>query len=147
MATHRTVPQKPLSVGKTKDAGYEAGVRRTFPVDVPMLWESLVSEVGLSVWLGSVRTEDLQVGIEFSVTGGIEVKVAVFVTESHMRLRWKQAGWKKASTLQVRVLPSGNNATLSFHQENLSDAEVRSHMIEHWTRVLDEFEKLLASNV
>ncbi|WP_338130985.1 TetR family transcriptional regulator [Cohnella rhizosphaerae] len=42
------------AVGKTKDAGYQIGVRRTLPVTVEEAWRFLTDAKGMRVWLGEV---------------------------------------------------------------------------------------------
>ena len=41
-------------VGLTKDAGWQIGVRKTLPVALEDAWNLLVSEEGLSLWLGDL---------------------------------------------------------------------------------------------
>ena len=44
-------------VGKTKDVGFQFGLRRTFPIQTEKAWEYLFSPIGLAIWLGELETE------------------------------------------------------------------------------------------
>ena len=47
-------------VGKTKDAGFQFGARKTFDLDFHKAWDFLFSKEGLKVWLGSVEFNELE---------------------------------------------------------------------------------------
>lgn len=40
-------------VGRTRDVGFQIGVRRTVPHPPATVWSALTSDVGLAAWLGS----------------------------------------------------------------------------------------------
>src|SRR5689334_24414803 len=108
-------------VGKTKDVGYEIGVRRTFDISVDHAWAVITSPDGLATWLGS-GAPTLDKGIEYQTSDGASGKVTVFKPGSHLRMSWQPGDWPRASTLQIRVLPSGASGAktaISFHQEHL----------------------------
>jgi hypothetical protein len=53
-------------------------------------------------------------------------------------LTWKKENWIKSSTLQIRTIANGKDkTTLSFHQENLSDINVREEMKMRWEETLN----------
>ncbi len=59
-------------VGKTKDVGFQYGIRKTIPVSNEKVWDFLLSENGLSIW--------------FETQNGTTGLVRVFSPNSHIRL-------------------------------------------------------------
>lgn len=43
-------------VGKTKDVGFQFGIRKTIPVSTEKIWDFLFSENGLNIWLGKLNS-------------------------------------------------------------------------------------------
>jgi uncharacterized protein YndB with AHSA1/START domain len=125
-------------VGQTKDVGFQIGVRKTFPVSIDIAWHFLFSEEGLKVWLGKVNLEEFQVNKTYKTEDGIEGKINVFRTNSHIRLTWKPNLWTNVSAVQVRVINAKGKTTISFHQDKLLDSKQREEMKKHWDRVLEE---------
>jgi uncharacterized protein YndB with AHSA1/START domain len=130
------------TVGKTKDVGYEIGVRRTFEVSVDHAWAVITSPKGLAAWLGT-GAPTLDKGVEYQTRDGAHGKVTVFKPGSHLRMSWQPGDWPRASTIQVRVLPSGSKATISFHQEHLPGPQERIEMRERWEKAITALGKLL----
>jgi uncharacterized protein YndB with AHSA1/START domain len=131
-------------IGRTKDVGYQFGVRKTFPIAPPVMWDFLFSTEGLVLWLGEVDGE-LEVKKEFSTPAGITGKVRVFKPYSHIRLNWRKNDWPNLSILQIRVIDNNGKATVSFHQEKLLDLQQRSVMKDHWGAVLEKLVKVFES--
>ena len=52
-------------VGKTKDVGFQFGIRKTFPVSTEKVWDFLFSKNGLKIWLGKLKNE-LEIKKEYS---------------------------------------------------------------------------------
>lgn len=112
--------------GLTKNAGWQIGVRKTLPVALEDAWNLLVSEEGLSVWLGGLSGFEPSEGAEYVLSDGTRGKITVFKQISHLRLTWHPPGWQRPSIIQVRVIPSGKKKTVfAFHQEHLPDQEER----------------------
>jgi uncharacterized protein YndB with AHSA1/START domain len=133
-------------VGLTKSAGYEVGIRRTFPVTVQTAWNRLTSPEGMPLWLGEGLGEvRLEKGAFFQNGSGLAGQFRVIIPGDHLRLSWKITDWIKESTLQVRLIPNGNGTTLSFHQENLQDIETREVMRLHWEHVLSRLGELFSA--
>ena len=123
--------------GKTKDAGYQAGVRKTFAITAQETWEFLFSKEGLKIWLGDFNPAELT--IERPITTALcDLKLTTFRQGSHLRMQWRKKQWTNTSILQMRIIPSGQKTTISFHQEKLADIAQRQEMIEHWQSVLSE---------
>jgi len=64
---------------------------------------------------------------------------------SHLRMKWKKLGWEHFSMLQIRVIPAGNKATLSFHQDHLADENQRAEMKAHWISIIEKVGDCVAS--
>lgn len=129
-------------VGKTKDAGFQIGVRRTFDIDHKDAWEIMFSRKGIDTWLGNIK-QGLELDKEYKTDDGIEGKVTVFKEYSHIRSSWKKPDWDKASILQVRIMDAKGKSTISFHQDRLKDAPQRAEMKAYWDAVIKKLEKLL----
>lgn len=119
-------------IGKTKDAGYQIGVRRTLPVTVEAAWRFLTGVEGLRVWLGEAEGAVVREGENFATREGDSGRFTVVKPLSHMRLQWMRSDWEAPSTLQIRVLPAKQGATISIHQEKLSGPAAREEMKAHW---------------
>lgn len=125
-------------VGKTKDAGWQVGARRTFDVSADRAWEFLTSEQGLALWLGMGAGVELREGSEYKLADGTEGEVRVLKPGSHVRLTWRPPGWKRRSTIQVRVIPKGERCVIAFHQEQLPDGQARETRRAYYLQVLQD---------
>lgn len=129
-------------VGKTKDAGFQFGVRKTFNLPSEQAWNFLFSDAGLKIWLGNL-TSGLQQKKEFTTVEGVTGYIRVLKMFSHVRLSWKKSDWPNESILQIRVIPAGEKTTISFHHEKLLDQEQRSEVKEYWNSVIKQMTKIL----
>ena len=132
-------------VGKTKDAGYQFGLRKTFSIAAQDVWAFMFSDKGLKIWLGHLETP-FKLNQDFKTKSGIEGHVRVFKPNSHVRITWKTKDWLYTSTLQVRLIEKDNNKTvISFHHEKLNDAYQREDMKTYWNTkmnlIAEELEK------
>lgn len=125
--------QKPI--GLTKDAGFQIGVRKSLPVGVAQLWAFLLSKDGVGLWFGEI-TEELPFQAPFSSREGADGIITTLKENSHLRMKWKKPDWEHFSMLQIRVIPAGDKATLSFHQDQLPDENQRAQMKKYWTEVI-----------
>lgn len=124
------------AVGLTKAIGYQIGVRRTLPWSPEEAWAFLTSREGMRLWLGEVEPPQFQPGEAFESAGGISGEFRVVKLREQLRLRWKRAAWASPSTLQIRLLPTKNGTTISFHQEQLTSAGLREEMKAQWEDAL-----------
>ncbi|MEM0519667.1 SRPBCC domain-containing protein [Aequorivita flava] len=124
-------------VGKTKDVGFQFGIRKTFPVSTEKVWDFLFSKNGLKIWLGKLKNE-LEIKKEYETENGITGLVRVFKANSHIRLNWKSKNWENMSTIQIRVIGNQEKTTVAIHQEKLLNAEQRAEMKEHWNEIMNK---------
>lgn len=124
-------------VGKTKDVGFQFGIRKTFSVSTEKVWDFLFSENGLKIWLGKLKNE-LEIEKEYETENGITGLVRVFKVNSHIRLNWKPKHWDNISTIQIRVVGNQEKTTIAIHQEKLLNFEQRMEMKEYWTKIMNE---------
>lgn len=127
-------------IGLTKDAGWQAGVRRTVHVDPAEAWTLLTSAEGQTLWLGAVT--ELSRGTAYELPDGTRGEVRAR-SGSHLRMTWEAPGWAGESTIQLRAIPAKTGTTISFHHERLADAEERERALAHWRAALDEIEQRL----
>lgn len=124
-------------VGKTKDVGFQFGIRKTVSVSTEKVWDFLFSENGLKIWMGKLKNE-LEIKKEYETENGITGLVRVFKTNSHIRLNWKPKHWENKSTIQIRVIGNQEKTTIAIHQEKLLNFEQRMEMKEYWTKIMNE---------
>jgi len=137
--------KQPKIIGLTKDAGWQFGLRKTFPYAQQYMWDFMFSDKGLTIWLGK-PDEELEIGKEYKTEEGIEGKVRILTPYSHIRMEWKKPGWENTSTVQVRVIGDQQKATISFHQEKLADEAQREEMKEYWNSKMKEIETELTDS-
>jgi uncharacterized protein YndB with AHSA1/START domain len=129
--------------GRTKDAGWEIGVRRTVPARVDDVWALLRSPEGTAIWLGGPA--DLAPG-PYRLDDGTEGEVRADAPGSHIRLTWRPPGAAAPSTIQVRVTEAASGATIAFHHERLADADERERMRRRWVDVIDRLRERLPAS-
>jgi uncharacterized protein YndB with AHSA1/START domain len=128
------------TIGMTKDAGWQAGVRRTVRVDPAEAWSLLTSAEGQELWLGAVT--ELSRGAAYELPDGTRGEIRA-LSGSHLRMTWDAPGWAGESTIQLRAIPAKTGTTISFHHERLADAEERHRALVRWRAALDEIEQRL----
>ncbi|MDQ6662543.1 MAG: SRPBCC domain-containing protein, partial [Chloroflexota bacterium] len=119
-------------IGQTKTAGFQVGVRRTFPISVEQAWDFLTSEEGQRIWLGEACSFPLTKGATYTTSNGAKGVVRVINPKVNLRLTWQPKEWANASTIQIRTIPSGIHTVISFHQEGLPGARERASMRHRW---------------
>jgi len=121
-------------VGQTAASGWQAGVRRTFPVATETVWNLLLSAEGQALWLGAPVT--LKPGAPYALPDGTTGEVRV-VSDRHLRATWAPPGWTGESTIQLRVLQAASGATVAFHHDRLANTDERERALAHWRDVLE----------
>ncbi|MDP3178130.1 MAG: hypothetical protein Q8M76_09520 [Spirochaetaceae bacterium] len=133
------------TTGLTKDAGFQAGARRSYDLSLTQAWSLIVSSRGNELLTG--RKAPLEGDGPGAAWEGppVAYEVMTFVPESHFRMRWRLAEWPAPSIFQVRVLPAANGrTTIAFHQERLADAEDREAMLRRWEGIHDSIAAIVA---
>ncbi len=134
------------TVGQTKDAGFQIGLRKTLPISVNNAQDFLFSNEGLDIWLGKLMSNNLELNKTYKTKDGIEGKIKILKPLSHIRLTWKKKNWINISTVQIRVINAKDKTTISFHQEKLLDSAQRDEMKNHWANIMDRLSKKLTHN-
>jgi uncharacterized protein YndB with AHSA1/START domain len=129
--------------GLTKDAGFQMGIRKTFPMSVGQVWELLFSEAGIKLWLGNLKDLKWEKNEEYQTSEGTEGKVRIFKLYSHIRITWKKKEWHSFSTLQIRTIKSKEKTVISFHQDRLISTVQREEMLVYWENVLNNLNKII----
>jgi len=129
-------------VGQTQSVGFQIGVRKTFPINLESAWALITSPSGLAAWLGEIKAP-MNLDDNFTTRTGEHGKIKIYKENSHIRLTWKPDKWSKASTIQVRVIPSKENTTIAFHQENLPGPREREERHLHFKNALDKLEHII----
>ena len=130
--------------GLTRDAGWEIGVSRTFPVSPEEAWDVVVDGPGLALWLGPGATVPDEVGGPYRTDDGAEGELRSLRPLDRIRLTWQPAGREgRPTTVQVVVRPAATGASVRFHQEHLADADERERQRAHWRAALDRLGGLL----
>lgn len=131
-------------IGKTKDVGFQFGIRKTFSISTVKVWEFLFSEKGLKIWLGNLNNE-LEIKKEYITDNGTEGLIRVFKPNSHIRLSWKPKHWENRSTIQIRVIDNEDKTTVAIHHENLLNSEQRVEMKLYWNKIMTQISEALNS--
>ncbi len=130
-------------VGQTKSAGFQVGKRKTFELSLQQAWDFIISDEGIRLWLGDIQGTRVEEGNTYRTRDGAEGEFRIVNPYSHIRLTWRPEGWHKASTIQVRVIPTNKSKTvISFHQENLLGEKERGIMYQKWSKVVEEIENV-----
>ena len=137
------MPSKANVVGQTKAVGFEIGVRKTFAISVDQAWALLTSPAVVDRWLGAGAAVAWAKGTRYTTADGTTGEIRVAKPLSHLRLTWQPPGWAKPSTVQVRVIASGEQTVISFHQEHLAGPTQRALMQQRWQAVLDYLETVI----
>lgn len=129
-------------VGQTADTGFQIGVQRTLPIPPEDAWALLTSPQGVAAWLGAAPPLKWEKGETYALKDGAAGEVRVFKPGSHLRITVQPDGWPRASTLQVRVMPKGEQKTVvSFHQEHLPGADEREERRRFLESALDALQQ------
>lgn len=137
----RTIGRRAL--GEVAGGGFQIGVRRTLPVAPDEAWRRVLSAPGVAEWLGEPEAPvTWEAGSEFRLHGGATGSVRVHRPGSHVRLQLREPGGAGTSVIQVRVMEAATGSVVSFHQEQLPDAESRTLRRAHFSAALDRLADL-----
>jgi len=124
-------------VGRTKDAGFQIGVRTTLPHPAATVWAALTSDEGLATWLGSAVELDgpLAQGAAIRTADGAEGELRSVRDRDRIRARLRAPGRRHATTVQVALVPAATGTAIVLHEEHLADATERELRRRHWRAV------------
>jgi len=124
--------------GWSKDAGFMFGLRKTFPITHEQAWDFMFSDKGLSIWLGKISGQDVEIGKELHLKDGLSGSFTIFKPFSHIRMSWNKQEWQNSSRLQLRIIPSKQKTVISFCHEMLMDQTQRQEMKMYWNQVMKQ---------
>lgn len=131
------------TVGKTKDAGWEVGVRHTVSAPLQPVWDFLLGD-GLPLWLGNTKLT-LVKDATYATDDDIRGRIISYLPEGKLRLTWHPGEWDHDSTLQISVREAATGTTIGFHQERLTGREERKIMLGHWKDVVQTLDDAIAA--
>ncbi|MGL4631724.1 MAG: SRPBCC domain-containing protein [Leadbetterella sp.] len=129
------VSEKPV---KINDLGFQVSISKVFSVSTETIWEFILSDEGIKVWLGTMSIEDFEIQKPFTTVEGIEGKLTVFKPNCHLRLKWKPKHWQKFSTIELRVTNRKGKASVIFHQTGFFEIEKREEMRIYWKGIISK---------
>ena len=129
----------------SKDLGFQVSVCKTFSVSIQTMWEFLLSETGINIWLGEINIDDFELQRQFVTKAGIEGKLTVFVPDCHLRFKWKLSSWEKPSTVELRVRNSKGRASVIFHHTGFFKIEQQEELRIYWKNIISKMIENLAN--
>ncbi|HEY4269287.1 MAG TPA: SRPBCC domain-containing protein [Galbitalea sp.] len=137
--SRENAPSNENETGRTKDAGWEVGVRVTVAAPVEDVWDFLLGD-GLGIWLGHTQTDlRFEKGAEYVTVDGVRGHIRSYTPEQRIRMSWQPTEWDHDSILQVSVKEAASGGTtIGFHQERLAGRDERKVMLGHWKTVTAE---------
>ena len=131
------------TTGRTKDAGWEVGVRTTVAAPVPIVWQYLLGE-GLGTWLGEIAALPIENGVGYATKDGVKGSMRSYTANSKIRLSWQPDVWPHDSTLQLTVKETITGTTIGIHHEKLASRDERRMMLGHWKNIAAAFDQHFA---
>jgi uncharacterized protein YndB with AHSA1/START domain len=123
------------SVGQTKDAGWEVGVRKTVDRSLDEVWDYLLGD-GLPLWLGDIDALPTDKGAAFETRDGVRGRIRSYTANYRVRVSWQPNDWPHDTTLQLTVKEAATGTTIAIHHENLADRDERKLMLGYWKDVV-----------
>jgi uncharacterized protein YndB with AHSA1/START domain len=112
-------------------------VRRVLPGSAVVVWQSLVSPQGTSVWLGHGAVL-IGRGHTYMSDDGDAGVVQSFHPLEQLRLSWHSSAEDETSLVEVDLTPVAGGTRLRLWHEGLPSA-LRVPMQERWEHRLDDF--------
>jgi activator of HSP90 ATPase len=130
--------EKERVVGLTQNFGFQYSITRTYAVSTDAAWDFLLSESGISVWLGTINKNDFELHHPFTTAEGIEGKITIFRADSHLRLSWKPSHWLNNSSIEIRVFNVKGRAKIGLLQTRMIDVQQREEVKAYWMKIMQE---------
>ena len=131
-----------MTVGRTRDAGWQIGVSRTLDSPPDRVWTVLLEDPGL--WLAPGARLPDEVGAAWVAQDGTQGELRGR-RHDRVRLTVRRPGAHE-TTVQVSVVPSGARTSVRFHEERMRDADERAARRAHWQATLDRLAVALAED-
>jgi activator of HSP90 ATPase len=131
-------------VGLTKNVGFQFSITRTYAVSTDAAWDFLLSETGVSTWLGVINFDDFELNNSLITKARIEAKITIFKADSHLRLAWKPAHWGNNSFIEIRVFDVKGRAKIGLLHTFMMDVAQRTEVKAYWNKIFQEMGVQLA---
>jgi activator of HSP90 ATPase len=131
-------------VGLTKNVGFQFSIIRTYAVSTDAAWDFLLSESGVSTWLGTIDFDNFELNNPLKTEAEIEAKITIFKADSHLRLAWKPAHWSNNSFIEIRVFNAKGRAKIGLLHTFMMDAAQRAEVKAYWGKIFQEMGAKLA---
>ncbi len=128
---------------KTKNLGFQVSVSKIFTVNPETMWEFILSEEGLAVWLGKISIEEFEIQKPFICPDGTEGKLTVFKPDCHIRLQFKPKHWQKYAIIELRITRIKGRAAMVIHQTNFFEEAKIEEMRSYWKGIILKIDRAL----
>jgi activator of HSP90 ATPase len=130
-------------IANNKNLGFQVSASKTFAVDTNTMWEFILSEQGICIWLGTINIDDFEVQKQLYTKEGIAVKLTVFKMDCHLRFKWKPPHFAKDSTVELRITNSNGRAKVIFHNTGFYKIEQQETLRIYWKNVIAKMHQAL----
>jgi hypothetical protein len=133
-------------IGLTKKHGFQISVSKTFTVFHEFMWDFVLSEEGIKLWLGDINMVDFELKTPFKTKTGTECELRSFKPGLYIKFNYKPENWTKLSKIEIRIdKRKGGFARFGVLHSHLISLTQRSAMKKHWDSVIKEIEKAVVS--
>lgn len=124
--------------GQNQKGEYSTTATKTLPIGAKAAWKLMFTPAGLALWLNPLERLALKPGGVYEVPEGAYGQVRTIKPGKRIRLSWQEAHWRKASFVQVYVLPraKGKSMVVISH-DSLATAEIKAVVKERWRKAVD----------
>jgi uncharacterized protein YndB with AHSA1/START domain len=131
-----------MPTGRTKDAGWQVGVRKTIERPIADVWDALTSTEGVSLWLGDgADLSDEDGGYE--TDDGQRGEVRSCRPKDRVRVTSRAPDADHDTTIQIAVQEKGSKTAVVFHEERMASEAERARRKAHWQHVAGRLQQRL----
>ncbi len=123
-------------VGLTKNSGYQISISKTFDVSYDIMWDFILAEEGINIWLGKSNMLDFELNTPFKTHTGIAGQLKSFKPGVYFKLTWKAAAWTNISKVEIRIDNKKGKARLGILQSFLTSLDQRSAQKKYWDAIM-----------
>jgi hypothetical protein len=132
-------------IGLTKNSGYQISKTKIFAVSYELMWDFILSEDGMNIWLGKSDIADFELNKPFKTINGVEGILKSFKPGVYFKINWKPKEWTNISKVEIRIDSKNGRARLGVLQSFLLSSEQRVLQKRYWDNVFNEIEKQMQS--